>query len=538
MNHLPVEVKLLIFGHLGKIDLKNIRLVSSYCCGVATELLFDRIFISGREKDVTVFSEWSASKRCSPAVKELVFDMSLMDPSLSKSLYMAELWYYIHDCLARLPREVDFQGSDRAVQQIIHHIRTGHVLGPDEHVSDSFGEASLFRRIFARPLDLAHEFGNTPTSALCDNPIVVEGYERYICEAKFEEDMRTSGELLVRLVRGLENLPRISCVRVEERGLNIVDAHNENFDAVSLSPFFTQDSPFRRSWHPLYLLPFDRFNGERDNGGALSDLSVPYIAHFHTLIRALSLSKKSISQMQLGSVDVNTFPVHDLDWLFCGSQTLNDHSHFVMSNLESLTLHSSPPEYLPEKEMKNYYAKLRQHLLTLPNLTRLDLDNEALSSACLDFTQAFPRGLVLPKLRHLRIFHLWLASEDFVNFMSSHDLDSIVLEYVILKDTDPIDGFHSIYQALQHVPKVRIQEIQRELQIEEGGNQLYMVLELTVSSAGPIITRLGNINDHPIVEIVDIDLSSHAPIDLASKQNALRVDPPLAGPRPLTFHCV
>ena len=537
MIHLPAEILLLTFRYLEKLELKKVRLVNPDWCDIATELLFDRIFISGREKDVTVFREWTANKRCSAAVRELIFDMSMMDPSLSQLQYMESLWYYIHDHLVDpLPgRRMDFQGSDRAVQEIFHHVKTGRLLRPEESVSRGLEDFFFRYDDHYQPIDLIAEFETTSASAFCQNAVVVAGYERYLYEAVFEQDMRTSGELLLHLVRGLKTLPYVRCIRIEEEDPKVIDWYDFNFDPLSLAPLYTWSSPFRRSWHPLYLLPFDRHGTDRNpQFSPPPELPVTYVAHFQTLIRAISLSDKNISKLHLGSIDAHTaFPTAHLGLLFGCGGNMRAHSTFVMDNLRSLTLYFTPP-MLCKKKNDNYYTELQQYLLTLPNLSHLDLERGRSISRYPDFADLFPQGLVLPKLRHLRSVGGRLLSDNLVHFVFSHNLQSIVLEGLYLDDTDPIEGFHVIYQALKQVPKRRIQGLKRELRNEQNDLVSFLKLELTISSNGPAITRSAHIGHYELRETVDIDLSSNI-IDPISKQNAFRLDPPFSGPTSLLF---
>ncbi|KAL8834151.1 MAG: hypothetical protein Q9170_003898 [Blastenia crenularia] len=74
--NLPPEIFGLIASHLDKADLKILRLVSKTWRGVATPLLFDRVHVSPRSKDLEVFEKITGSPALAGSVKELVYDVS------------------------------------------------------------------------------------------------------------------------------------------------------------------------------------------------------------------------------------------------------------------------------------------------------------------------------------------------------------------------------------------------------------------------------------------------------------------------------
>ena len=328
MQYLPAEVLLLIFGNLKKSDLKNVRLVNPDWCEVTTELLFDRIFVSGRRIDIETFTKWTTSRRCRAPVKELVFDMSMMDPDLSLRRYMNGLWWFIHDHLAKL--DLNFRGCHHPVQEIFHHIRTGRLLGPEEETPSNFlisgnhDGPEAYLGLSER--DLWFELNNAPASALCQNPIVVKGYRKFHREAKFERQMNVSGELLALMVQGLKNLPNIEYVSVQEEHLGAFDRHGCYFDPISLAPLSDCGSPFKRSWHPMYLLPFDGYGLDRETyTKQRHEFTENFKTRFPMLIRALSLSEKKVPHLKLYSDQKNPFPTGRLKSLFGSGETMPIH---------------------------------------------------------------------------------------------------------------------------------------------------------------------------------------------------------------------
>lgn len=74
--NLPTELQFAIIGNIKKRDLKNVRLVSKALCSLATTPLFDRVYVSTRQKDMKVFERITGHPILSAAVQEVVFDTS------------------------------------------------------------------------------------------------------------------------------------------------------------------------------------------------------------------------------------------------------------------------------------------------------------------------------------------------------------------------------------------------------------------------------------------------------------------------------
>ncbi|OTB01862.1 hypothetical protein M426DRAFT_323094 [Hypoxylon sp. CI-4A] len=73
MENLPPELKFIILGFLPKSDLKSMRLVSKFFTSIASQLLFDKIFVSVRPEDLKIFADISKHPMLSAFVKEIVY---------------------------------------------------------------------------------------------------------------------------------------------------------------------------------------------------------------------------------------------------------------------------------------------------------------------------------------------------------------------------------------------------------------------------------------------------------------------------------
>ena len=74
--YLPPEILRLIANLLLKSDLKCLRVVSKSWHALVTDLLFDRVFVSPRARDLEVLKSISAHATIRTKVKELIYDTS------------------------------------------------------------------------------------------------------------------------------------------------------------------------------------------------------------------------------------------------------------------------------------------------------------------------------------------------------------------------------------------------------------------------------------------------------------------------------
>ncbi|MCJ1480696.1 hypothetical protein MMC06_000851 [Schaereria dolodes] len=245
-TYLPNEILTLIFSSLCKLDLKSVRLVSQLYSAVAIPHLFDRVYISPREKDIEVFCAIVENSRYRNAVKELVFDGSYLDYELDQEQYLSDLRGDIHAYCD--------SGSDRD--------------GLEPHVTEL--------------LD-----GMESRGKLLDNKLVMEGYDAYHKAAKVQRALTISGEFLTSMRLGMQQLNRLESVVVSDMCWS---DRCYKVDPVTLTSFRNFQSPFARSWHLLYLAPTVGDPSGEDYYKYQSYISV---------VQALSMAKRSIQKMQI-----------------------------------------------------------------------------------------------------------------------------------------------------------------------------------------------------------------------------------------------
>jgi hypothetical protein len=95
---LPPELKLAIVGCMGKYELKKVRLLSREWSMFATPLLFDKVYISPRKIDLTVFNNITQHPVLGPAVREVIYDTSRFQDGISRRDYFDRLCYDLNHC--------------------------------------------------------------------------------------------------------------------------------------------------------------------------------------------------------------------------------------------------------------------------------------------------------------------------------------------------------------------------------------------------------------------------------------------------------
>ncbi|MCJ1253279.1 hypothetical protein MMC24_001090 [Lignoscripta atroalba] len=262
--HLPNEVLTLVFAYVYKSDLKSIRLVSRLWGALACVPLFDRVYISPRTEDIEVFRNIVGSYHCRSAIKELVYDTSHFDEDVQKDEYLSRLVRQTFRLVNREDWVGYTEGSD---PQIVELLNFAEEFGLQEH---------------RQPSALARE----QRSRLLNNDIVNRGFH-YFCEnVDTERSILDCGEFLASLCIGLASLCNLERVIIDDHW---EVGHNDlPFNPSLLAPMRPSGSPFARTWHPLFLQPSRRMQYCGDIDG---------IMVYHTMVRALSLSKRSIREL-------------------------------------------------------------------------------------------------------------------------------------------------------------------------------------------------------------------------------------------------
>jgi len=82
--YLPPELKLAIVGCMGKQGLKKVRLVSREWSMYAILLLFDKVYISPRKVDLTVFNKITQHPILGSVVRKVIYDISRFQDGISR----------------------------------------------------------------------------------------------------------------------------------------------------------------------------------------------------------------------------------------------------------------------------------------------------------------------------------------------------------------------------------------------------------------------------------------------------------------------
>ena len=222
---LPNELLHVIFQQLEKSDLKKASLVCSWWAEVTAEFLFDRVFLTPRRKDVEVFQTWTASKRCSAAIKEIVVPTTFLDRTLSLTEYSKLLYERIVQEYF-WPREGldacdSINGCDDRVAELLHH--ASHQMGWEvntqnlQRLRDRCNESDTPICNRQRSLGNRNRFDSehatsTPVQFL-DYDIVRQGYVDYILAAEQQDDLHYSENLRSILVQGFKCLHSVTGIR-------------------------------------------------------------------------------------------------------------------------------------------------------------------------------------------------------------------------------------------------------------------------------------------------------------------------------------
>ncbi|MCJ1453865.1 hypothetical protein MMC28_004214 [Mycoblastus sanguinarius] len=391
--YLPVEVKGVVAEHLTKLDLKTLRLVSKLWCAVATPLLFDKIYISTRSKDIDVFKKITRHPILRMSVKDMVYDVSNVC-EMSRQYYFRALWKelrYIIRCL----------GTDRTFN------------GPDSRLNQFYNEIQRTKYYLA----MFFEYGN--------DKIVIEGFQRWR-ELVAEEHQcfgDTSNMTFVSdLCSGLYRLPNLRSVNMYDGiwGQNCLELgrtiERASSDTSLRDIFLPTGSPLARSWNSLHLRPFRP-----------DVANVQFHDHLVRVMRAFSKAERTIKHFKCGSFwDDGICPgafFYEMTDSFPRDMT------DTLSQLESLSLGITPQiqdvldhrgldtiGFLPHLLNRMICLKsLRLNLLTTERMTRTQsLSSIPLDDACYTYSQIFPQRGKWPRLEHLMIRGLAIDGLDLV----------------------------------------------------------------------------------------------------------------------------
>lgn len=263
---LPAEIKALVAECLQKSDLKSLRSVSKPWHAMATPVLFDKVYISPRDRDLQVFSNITNHPVLSRSIKKLVCDTSRF-PDLSHEDYFYELCDDFRAMTITISRECPFNSPHPRLNDFINEIRRQEAYS-----------------------NLLPKFGNIG--------LVTEGFQ-FWKELAAEECQKFEGGcygmFYLELCSGLPQLPTLKSVKMEDDisaylNKDLIDqfgATNPTNPHHTPGPFLSR-SPLARSWNPWHLRP----KRSKDYG----------LEHFSLVIQALSRTQKRIEKFKCESL--------------------------------------------------------------------------------------------------------------------------------------------------------------------------------------------------------------------------------------------
>ncbi|KAG6999221.1 hypothetical protein G7Y79_00036g071770 [Physcia stellaris] len=372
--NLPTEIKTSVFELLDKADLKQARLVSSSWYPLATRLLFDRVYISPKSLDIEVFMECVRHPVIKESIKEIIYDVTYFDASVS-----------LREYLFKLKNEVFLTFWSKPIEKPSHPFH--HFINQSQ--SEDCDKDELY-----------HAFEN--------EAFIIEGYRVWQEYAYQGQDYMEKGFLMELLRRGLRDFSRLSSLAVKD-GL-----FGENLNETGLIDRSTlcckySGSPVLRSWNPLHARP------SSDNTAENVDW------HFRKLTSALTETDKRLESLRLLSHEYSsTIPLMTLQSATAGSTLLSE-SIRAYSNLRSFAFRvsASRTEDYKSREALGMLPRLLGEMHSLNHLDLSIFRPASESSEHWTYEQVFPQYpyTILPNLVSLNISGFSIKAVDFIDLL-------------------------------------------------------------------------------------------------------------------------
>ena len=407
---LPPELKVAVLALLDRWDLKSVRLVSKEWSALATRPLFDRVFISCREKDLEVFKSITRHPVISEGVKELVFDASFFRRTMDLEEYIGRLADNI-SWPARLEGlDTPFDSTNSQLNEFYRHCQEDEVdLGKiyDIHKNDTF---------------------------------IVQGHQKYRDHSAFEYQCILNSSFAGDLVAGVESLSSLRSVVFSHETWkhNFFRSLYSNTPRPKTFQMSSSGSPLCRSWNPFHLRPWgwqrlpDIDDGRR---------RIVYL--FHTLTWALHVTDKRVTSIQVsnrnkeGGLPQEALIRSDLSnvglWRY---RTAN-------SYLRCLELHITT-EYADHGDVLMFLPKLLMQARGLRQLSLL------FTRGAYPYDQVFPAIGIWRELTELSLSGLAIRGWDLVLLVLSQARH---LRRLYLSDIDLLQGtWEGVVEGMHHRP--------------------------------------------------------------------------------------
>lgn len=168
---------------LAKVDLKQVRLSSKEWSTLSTTLLFDKIYISLRKKDMEIFKQMCGHEGIRGCVKELIYDASNCLPDIDLRGYCILLYEDVEWMTGCLPRD-GLESPNTEINSCLRGIKDKCITASsmyESHGHDDF---------------------------------IMEGFRIYLAIAKYEVAMLQIGILYETLISGHNQLSALSSVEL------------------------------------------------------------------------------------------------------------------------------------------------------------------------------------------------------------------------------------------------------------------------------------------------------------------------------------
>jgi len=228
---LPPELKLAIVGCMGKYELKKMRLISREWSMFATPLLFDKVYISPRKIDLTVFNNITQHPVLGPVVREVIYDTSRFEDGISRRDYFDRLCEDLVDCYVQKNGDLEWPS---------HHLISALKAEEAEDSRDMSSENST---------DELYERHRK-------DDFVRKGYRIWRHHAKSERQMAEGIFLSRTLTRGIQKSNAVRSFFV------IGNLWETNLDETARRDKYLSGPPSIRCWNSLHARPRYDFDHE------------------------------------------------------------------------------------------------------------------------------------------------------------------------------------------------------------------------------------------------------------------------------------
>lgn len=260
--YLPYELLTDILSRLDKKALKTARLACKHWKQFATPLLFDRIWVSPRTKDMSVFTSLTETPDLAMHIREVRYDQTIFNPIDDLHKFMSLL--------------------------LLNNFVLVHGLKPraQSHPGFSLGQCgSAVYRAPRQPMEQAIDEFHL-------RDFMEEAYNAWCCMVEDEATVLNSYSFFERLTEGFELLPHLTSLVFDE---NMWSNTMDEFGKVSRKQSLEYDfsgSPLARSWHPFYLRPviYENYSTNDGQGSKI-------------VMQALASARKIIERFEGGGCD-------------------------------------------------------------------------------------------------------------------------------------------------------------------------------------------------------------------------------------------